>query len=44
MFIALGIVGTLWIVGYFIAPDPNAPQSHAAPPAIASTATPPQSR
>ncbi len=41
MWIALGLIGMLWLVGAVISPDPNAPQSQAhAPPAVAAAPAP----
>jgi hypothetical protein len=41
MFIALGLIGALWIVGFVIAPDKNAPpMSQTSAPAAVATATP----
>jgi hypothetical protein len=41
MFIALGLIGALWIVGFVIAPDKNAPpMSQMNPPAAVATAAP----
>jgi hypothetical protein len=38
MFIALGLIGALWIAGMWIWPDKNAtPAAHAAAPAAASS-------
>ncbi len=45
MFIALGLVGMLWFVGFVVAPDKNAPPMSQNTPAAVATATqdaPPQ--
>ena len=43
MWIALGLVGVLWVVGMYILPDKNGPQAHHAnPPAVAAAAQPVQ--
>ncbi len=36
MFIALGLIGALWVVGMFIVPDKNAPPQSAIPAATAT--------
>jgi hypothetical protein len=44
MWIALGVIGVLWVVGAFVAPDKNAPpntQVHAPATSTAQQATPP---
>lgn len=42
MWIAIGIIGALWVAGMFIWPDKNAPQSHApAAQSVASSQTAP---
>lgn len=43
MWIAIGLIGALWVAGMWIWPDKNAPQSHAAaePSVASSEAAPP---
>ena len=41
MWIALGLIGVLWFVGYVVVPDKNAPpHSQAQTPAAVATAAP----
>jgi hypothetical protein len=41
MFIALGLIGVLWFVGFVVVPDKNAPpMSQQNPPAAVATAAP----
>jgi hypothetical protein len=39
MFIAIGIIGALWFVGFVVAPDKNAPPMTQNQPAAVATAT-----
>jgi len=39
MFIAIGIIGALWFVGFVVAPDRNAPPTAQNPPAAMATAS-----
>ena len=43
MWIAIGLIGALWVAGMWIWPDKNAPQVHATAPAIASSEIAPPS-
>jgi hypothetical protein len=42
MWIAIGLIGALWVAGMYIWPDKNGPQSHAhAAPTVAAAEAPP---
>ena len=42
MWIALGLIGALWFVGFVVHPDKNAPPMSANPPAAVAAAEPAQ--